>query len=222
MEAKPNRNLALALGKFSKLLIKEKIIDSEEDQSAVIKAIGSVASNYSNQSDKRSTRSSVDFVKGPLANMMAKHEKSQHRIEEMRMQKLKEENKNLKQKPSINANSKRIVIYKQINMPPLHERTEKILEVKTAKLEASRNHRKQQEDQEFQKQCTFKPHSRSHSSRSRSPESVTKELYKWNENRNKDLEKKREEKSLREISEVAPKPKIDNLSNRLSKNVMLI
>lgn len=222
MEVRPKKNLALALGKFSKLLIQEKIIDAEADQSALVQALGNAASNLSTSCDKKSTTSSVDFVKGHLAVMMAKHEKSQNKIEKMRKQKEIEEKSQLKQKPSINSNSKRIVTYKQINIPPLHERTEKILKEKSGKLEIQRNHRKQQEDNEFLKQCTFKPHSRSQSSRSRSPESLTKELYKWNENRNKELEKKRKEKTLQEDSQINNKPKIDNLSSRLSKNVIFI
>ncbi|OMJ88177.1 hypothetical protein SteCoe_9910 [Stentor coeruleus] len=217
MEVRPKKNLALALGKFSKLLIQEKIIDEDADKSALAQALGNAASNLSSSIDK-STRSSVDFVKGPLAVMMAKHEKSQNKIEKMRKQKEIEEKSHLKQKPSINGNSKRIVKYKQINIPPLHERTEKILKEKSIKLEVQRNHKRQQEDNEFLKNCTFKPHSQSQSSRSRSPEVLTKELYKWNENRTKELEKKRKEKSLKEDSEIKNKPKIDNLSTRLSKN----
>ena len=62
-------------------------------------------------------------------------------------------------------------------MPPLHQRTEKLLKEKKARLENQINSKKQKEDIEIAKECTFKPKSRRNSI-SRSPESVTKELYK--------------------------------------------
>lgn len=211
-------SLAAALGKFSNMLIKEKIIESGRDESTVIEAISSATHHISQQSISRSSKSPVksseEFVKGPLAMMMAKHEKTQNKIEGLRKQKYIEEVSELKTKPTINKDSKNLVK----NMPPLHLRTEKILKEKGKKLENQRSSRQQKEDSDFSTNCTFKPQSRP-SSRSRSPDVLTKELYKWDENKKKALEQKRKQKEKEEV--ILEKPKIDNLSSRLSKTVRL-
>ena len=124
MEAKPNKNLAMALGKFSDLLIKEKIINPETDNTALIEAMGNVAHHLSqlptekaketvkaNEKEqvKKPTLSSIDFIKGPLASIISKHEKSQNKLEEQRKQKYLEEISHLKNKPTISTLSKKLV-----------------------------------------------------------------------------------------------------------------
>ena len=176
MEVKPNKSLAMALGKFSDLLIKGGVIDPDKDESALFQAVDKVVQNFS-QPEKKPILSSAEFVKGPLANLMAKHQKSQNKIEELRKQKYFEEVSQLKDRPTISKTSKKLVKVNQNNIPPLHQRTEKLLKEKTAKLESERTIKKQKEDEETLKQCTFRPKSRE-KTRSRSPESLTKELYK--------------------------------------------
>jgi hypothetical protein len=215
MEAKSQRNISATLGKFSSMLIKEKVINPENDESVLNAALGSVYQNYSQNSisrPKSPLMTSVDFVKGPLASMMAKHEKSQTKIEELRKKKYIEEVSQLKQKPTINNDSKNLVK----NIPPLHLRTEKILKEKKKKLENEKSSREKKEELEISQNCTFKPKSRD-SSRSRSPANVTQELYKWNENKKKALEYKRKEVESKET--VQSKPVIDNFSSKLSKMV---
>jgi hypothetical protein len=215
MEAKSQRNISATLGKFSSMLIKEKVINPENDESVLNAALGSVYQNYSQNSisrPKSPLMTSVDFVKGPLASMMAKHEKSQTKIEELRKKKYIEEVSQLKQKPTINNDSKNLVK----NIPPLHLRTEKILKEKKKKLENEKSSREKKEELEISQNCTFKPKSRD-SSRSRSPANVTQELYKWNENKKKALEYKRKEMESKET--VQSKPVIDNFSSKLSKMV---
>lgn len=212
-------SLAAALGKFSKMLIKEKIIDTDKDESTVIEAISCATHHISQQSISRSSKSPIksseEFVKGPLAMIMAKHEKTQNKLEGLRKQKYIEEVSELKSKPTINKDSKNLAKH----MPPLHLRTEKILKEKGKKLESQLSSRKQKEDSDFSANCTFKPQSRK-SSRSRSPDILTKELYKWDENKKKALDQKRKQKEKEEI--LLEKPKIDNLSSRLSKTVRFI
>lgn len=101
----------MVLGKFSSLLIKENIINPETDNSALFKAMGNVVHNISQPpvEKKKPVLSSVDFIKGPLANLISKHEKSQNRIEEMRKKKYIEEVSQLKEKPTISSFSKRMV-----------------------------------------------------------------------------------------------------------------
>jgi hypothetical protein len=106
-------------------------------------------------------------------------------------------------------------------MPPLHQRTEKLLKDKITKLENERNTKKMAEEKILAKECTFQPKS-SRNGRSRSPESLTKELYKWNENKNKNLERQRKEKDLREISQIIDKPKLGSLTNKITKEVRII
>ena len=106
-------------------------------------------------------------------------------------------------------------------MPPLHERTEKLIKEKKDLLESQRNSKKLIEDSEISKSCTFQPKaskSRDYS-RSRSPEGLTKELYQWNENRQKSLERLRKEKEYKETLEIITKPRIGNLSQKLSQPV---
>jgi hypothetical protein len=69
---------------------------------------------------------------------MAKHQKSQNKIEELRKQKYFEEVSQLKDRPTISKTSKKLVKVNQNNIPPLHQRTEKLLKEKTAKLESER------------------------------------------------------------------------------------
>ena len=110
MDTKPNKNLALILGKFSSLLIKEKIIDPESDQTALIKAMGSVAHNLSQpEPEKKVTLSSMEFIKGPLANLLSKHEKTQQKIEDLRKKQYLEESSHLQTKPTISSLSKQLV-----------------------------------------------------------------------------------------------------------------
>ena len=208
-------SLAAALGKFSKMLIKEKVIDCSKDESTIIEAISSTTHQISQQSISRSkspARSPNDFVNGPLASIMAKHQKTQNKIEDLRKRKYIEEASEVKLKPTINKDSKNLVK----NMPPLHLRTEKILKEKVKKIESQISSRQKKEDSDFNASCTFKPQARK-GSRSRSPDNVTKELYKWDENKKKVIEQKRRLKEAEEI--VLEKPKIDNLSSRLSKTV---
>lgn len=213
MESKSQKSMASALGKFSSLLIKERIIDVESNESALYDALHSVA--YSQTSMRaKSPLSSVDFVKGPLASMMQKHEKTQTKIEELRKKKYIEEVSKLKSKPTINKESRDLVK----NVPPLHLRTDKILDEKKKKLESQRKTNQKIEDSEFNSNCTFKPKSRD-SSRSRSPGCVTSELYKWNENKKKTIENKRKELEVKET--VLQKPVIDTFSSKLSKMVWI-
>lgn len=112
MEVKPNKSLAVALGKFSNLLVKQKIINPETDESALMEAVGNVVQSLSNpSSEKKSLASSVDFVKGPLATLLEKHQKSQNKIEELRKQKYLDEVSQLKSKPTITNPSKKIVSF---------------------------------------------------------------------------------------------------------------
>lgn len=105
-------------------------------------------------------------------------------------------------------------------MPPLHQRTEKLIKDKQKLLERQRNSKKELEDKDIAKSCTFRPTSSSrNSSRSRSPECITKELYKWNERRKKSIDQQRQEKESLESTKLISKPRIDNLSQKLSKIV---
>jgi hypothetical protein len=47
MEVKPNKSLAMALGKFSDLLIKGGVIDPDKDESALFQAVDKVVQNFS-------------------------------------------------------------------------------------------------------------------------------------------------------------------------------
>jgi hypothetical protein len=215
MDHQTKEDLALTLSKFSALLIQEKLINPETDQTALIEAVGNVAHTLNQPSPAaKPVLSSLEFIKGPLANLLAKHERSQQKIEELRKQKFIDEMALLQNKPSINSNSKKFAP----TMPPLHTRTEKIIKEKNRKMESEQKSKEKKEEDEFVKNCTFRPHSRSNS-RSRSPESVTKELYKWSEVKNKGIERKRKEKEEQEKRLVVEKPKIDRLSERLSRTV---
>ena len=221
METKAN-NLSSALGKFNNILIKNKFLEPESHKIPYLKLMEKEDHSISFQdSEKKSTLSSLEFVKGPLANMLSRHEKSKTKIEELKRQKNVEEISSMRKKPLINTRSKHITK----TTTPIYKRTEKILKEKSVKLENQRNEKKESQDNEFSKTCTFAPRSRrssNQSSRSRSPEMLTKELYKWHENKEKSLASKIREKQTKEILEIAEKPKIDNLSVRLSKNVKCI
>lgn len=108
-------------------------------------------------------------------------------------------------------------------MPPIYQRSAKILQEKAHIIELQRANKEKEEEEALVKTCTFRPLSRSNNSlSSRSPNELTKSLYKWNEDKLKTIEKKRAQKEAEERKELEEKPKIDNLSAKLSKNVRII
>lgn len=101
------KDLIETLGKFSSLLIKEKLIDPEADKSAMIEAINKVLFNLNQPpSPKKPTFSSVNFIKGPLASMNFKHQKARDHLEELRKQRAIAEASQLQSKPNINSSRK--------------------------------------------------------------------------------------------------------------------
>ena len=215
MEYNNNKGLVQAIGKFSHLLVQQHLIDLDKDEKALNKAMSSVAHKILNPDSKSSSQSSLSFVKGPLASMITKYQLSQQKIEEKRNRQLSEELSKLKSKPTINKTSQKIVKA----MPPLHLRTQTLIKEQEQKIESKRSIKRENEDLEFVKTCTFRPLSRS-GSRSRSPDVVTKELYRWNEFKQRNVEKKKKEERERiEEGLVGRKPKIDQLSEKLCKAV---
>lgn len=217
MEQYSNKNLVQAIGKFSQLLVQKQVIDIDKDEKALNKAMSNVAQQIINLDSLSSSQSSLSFVKGPLVEMMTRYQETQQKLEEKRNQQLVKELSQLQSKPTINKTSQKIVK----SMPPLHLRTKKLIQEQELKIESQRTLKKEIEDQEFVKTCTFKPRSRS-GSRSRSPDVVTKELYQWNDVRIRKVEVKVKEKEKREKRLVGGKPKIDNLSEKLCKLVRYI
>ena len=214
MEYNPNKSLVQAIGKFSHLLVQQHLIDLDKDEKALNKAMSSVAHKILNPETSSSSQSSLSFVKGPLVSMMTRYQLSQQKIEERRNQRLNEELSQLQSKPTINKTSQKLVKA----MPPLHLRTQKLIKEQELKIESQRSIKRENENLEFFKTCTFKPLSRS-GSRSRSPDVVTKELYLWNEFKLNKVEMKKKEREKIEQKLVGMKPKIDNLSEKLCKAV---
>ena len=186
MEQNNNKTLVLAIGKFSDLLIREKLIDPSTDGQALFKAMRKVASQLMSSDAQSSSSPSPNFVTGPLASIMSKYEKSQSKVEELRKLQNQKELSELQPKPSINKNFSSLVK----KMPPLHLRTAKILKDMESKKESQRILQKLNEEENFSKTCTFRPLSRERDSNtsnhvssknsrnsSRSIDLVTKDLY---------------------------------------------
>jgi isopropylmalate/homocitrate/citramalate synthase len=206
------------MGKFSDFLIKQKLIDPEKDEQAVFKAMSKVASRLI--SPPPIPRSDSSNPKDPLSSLMSKHNEAQKKLEERRKLQNAQELSQLQSKPSINKNSSKLVK----NIPPLHLRTGKLLKDLESKIESQRVLQRLNEEEAFSKSCTFRPSSRCSrsslsSTRERSPSLLTQELYTWNEEKQKKILKKRKEKEKEEKKKQLNKPKIDEISQKISQTV---
>ena len=228
MEQNNNKALVLAIGKFSDLLIREKLIDPSTDGQALFKAMRKVANQLmsSDVQPSPSPSPSPYFVTGPLASIMSKYEKSQSKVQELRKLQNQKELSELQSKPAINHNSSSLVK----KMPPLHLRTAKVLKDLKSKKESQRILQKLNEEENFSKTCTFRPLSRerdsnrSHNSTSknsrnssRSIDLLTKDLYTWEDNRKKKVADRVHSKQMTETKLLETKPRIDEMSQKLSK-----
>ena len=214
---KVHKNLAMVLGKFSTLLVKEKIIDPEADQVALAKAITNVLRSLS-ESPKPQKRKKINFAKVPLASLLSKHYKTQAKIEENRQRKILEESSKLKTKPTIAKPSQR-TLSKTQNLP-LYQRTEIMIQAKQEKLEKLRLLSEIKEENDIKMTCTFTPNSQKNQ-KNRSPKTLAKQFLKWDENRKITLEKLRKDKDSQEILSLIEKPKIGKNSERLAKSVII-
>ena len=157
---------------------------------------------------KSKTINAKDFASITLARMNGIKQKSQDNIKKMLDSKQEKEVAEVKQKPEINALSKKIGKRNE----PLHERAEKEMIESKKKLEETKKKLEAERDAKIAPELTFKPKITTQSSSKRSNEEYFKYNMEWIERRNKKNEKKKEEIEGKIAETLKFTPEIDNNS----------
>lgn len=181
------------------------------DELAFLRAVMELSQREEVSRDTTSRPVSVNqFVSNTVERFERQREKTEEKLEKLRREKEDLETAQIRDRPSINPRSKRLLT------APFQQRIE--AEIQRRQCNRARRERevKRQEQAENTRECTFKP--KVQGGRSQSPCFVDR-AYGWLERRNKTIAKEQEERGREELRQCREKPTISERSEQLSRTV---
>lgn len=211
----PDAVTAKSLGIFTKLLIESNVIEDNEALTTALSAVAKKCMDIGTpQKDTKKTQRIFDITR-----MADKYAKTKEKLEKIRQKMQDEELLKYTNRPKINKKSFEIVKTKQSNHDnlPLHLRAQKVIEYKQRWLADKVKEKEEQEQENFNKKCTFSPNKRNNSTRD--PQKVIEDLYNWKKKVDDNLKKTQEYYEKEKLGQFMTKPKITEKSKVLSMKV---
>ncbi|OMJ93039.1 hypothetical protein SteCoe_4123 [Stentor coeruleus] len=206
----PDAVTAKSLGMFTKMLIESNVIEDNEALTTALSAVAKKCMDIGTpQKDTKKNQRIFDVTR-----MADKYAKTKEKLEKIRQKMQDEELLKYTNRPKINKKSFELSNHENL---PLHLRAQKVIEYKQRWLADKVKEKNEQEQEIFNKKCTFSPNKKNNSTRD--PQKVIEDLYNWKKKVDDNLKKSQEYYEKEKLGQYKTKPKITEKSKVLSMKV---